>query len=270
MEPLTLAHLPELNSRFEKLGAPLSDYCFACTYLFRKVHAFQVVRGEGLYLKGITRAKESYIMPLQLPTSELLTLAKGVQFIYPIPEEWLPFFHGEHPMAYKDSDSDYIYSTEKLHTLSGRKLSSRRNLLHQFTQRADPHEEPLTPSNVFQAKQVLELWHQENPGDLDYDSCLEGLELMDVLHLNGTLFFNGREPIGFFFGERLSSDLYAVHFAKATRTFKGIYPYMYSHLPENTKWIDLEQDLGLAGLRQAKLSYQPDHFLKKFRIKNES
>jgi hypothetical protein len=39
-----------------------------------------------------------------------------------------------------------------------------------------------------------------------------------------------------------------------------------AHLTDDYKWVNREQDLGEEGLRQAKLSYNPVDFLRKYRV----
>ena len=62
---------------------------------------------------------------------------------------------------------------------------------------------------------------------------------------------------------------YAIHFEKAAPDYKGLYQFINqsfaSVLPESYNIINREQDLGIAGLRKAKLSYQPTGFVKKYR-----
>ena len=72
-------------------------------------------------------------------------------------------------------------------------------------------------------------------------------------------------------GSMLSSDTFDVHFEKALDDVDGAYAAInqafsahllgkYPHL----RWLNREDDLGLPGLRKAKLSYNPDHLVVKF------
>ena len=76
--------------------------------------------------------------------------------------------------------------------------------------------------------------------------------------------------VGLSIGELLTPDCFAVHFFKGLKQFKGIYQAMYQNLaltlPSSVQWINLEQDLGSAGLRQSKQSYLPDSLLIKWRV----
>jgi hypothetical protein len=62
--------------------------------------------------------------------------------------------------------------------------------------------------------------------------------------------------------------MFAVHFEKALEEFKGIYQFVNqafaASLPESYIHINREQDLGDEGLRQAKMTYRPAGFVRKF------
>jgi hypothetical protein len=76
--------------------------------------------------------------------------------------------------------------------------------------------------------------------------------------------------MAFTIGQMLNDDTAVVHIEKADPEIPGLYPVINQQFCEN-KWnharfINREQDLGMSGLREAKLSYYPDHLVKKFRI----
>jgi uncharacterized protein len=83
-----------------------------------------------------------------------------------------------------------------------------------------------------------------------------------------------QEPGGFIIGEPLHSKLYGLHFAKARKEFKGIYPYLYQafarSLPDHYSEWNMEQDLGVETVRKSKLSYHPDRLIKKWRVRFRS
>jgi hypothetical protein len=62
-----------------------------------------------------------------------------------------------------------------------------------------------------------------------------------------------------------------MRFAKGRNAFKGIYQYMFhhfcTHFDRTVKWLNFEQDMGLANFRRTKLSYRPAALLSKFRVR---
>lgn len=282
MEPLSLSHQSLLEPRFKKLGLELSEYSFANLYLFREVHAFEVVQKQDVYVRGKTRDGLGYIMPTVAPEAyiweDLFSCLGENDVIFPIPQEWVSSFNSDQfEWSYSDIDTDYIYKATKMGHYPGRNLSSRRNLLKQFLEEYPNHRTVnLTKENANDALQVLEEWHQTAQGDLkysDYDACKEALQLLAEVHLEGHLTYVDREPVGFLIGEALNDHTYCYQFAKGLKRYKGIYQYLYEELALNIEqryeWINLGQDIGSEGIRHSKRSYQPDRLVVKMRMRKK-
>ena len=62
--------------------------------------------------------------------------------------------------------------------------------------------------------------------------------------------------------------MFVIHFEKALDEYRGIYQFLNQafaeSLPRFFTLINREQDLGNEGLRQAKMTYRPSGFVKKF------
>jgi len=76
-------------------------------------------------------------------------------------------------------------------------------------------------------------------------------------------------PAGYCLGESVAKGrMFAIHFEKALDRYKGIYQFMNKSfagaLPRFFAYINREQDLGDEGLRQAKMTYRPAGFVKKY------
>jgi len=112
----------------------------------------------------------------------------------------------------------------------------------------------------------------EPRGVADYVAAKEALENMEYLQLCGGIFYVDEEPVAYTLGEELAQGrMYVIHFEKAVlrKQYAGIYQYVNrafaAVLPEKYELINREQDLGDPGLRQAKESYRPVGFVKKYR-----
>jgi hypothetical protein len=76
--------------------------------------------------------------------------------------------------------------------------------------------------------------------------------------------------LAFTMGSFLSEDTMDIHFEKAREDVPGAYNainrefarYLRAKYPQ-LKWLNREDDVGLEGLRKAKLSYNPHHFNEK-------
>ena len=92
---------------------------------------------------------------------------------------------------------------------------------------------------------------------------------MDQLKLFGRLVLVSGQPVGFIYGE-LRTKMAVVRFMKADRSIKGIYPFLFQdfakNLPDDTEWVNLEEDFDIPGLRRAKSSYDPDLMVLKWQV----
>ena len=289
IEPLNLSHQKLLSMKFRSLNSFFSEYSFANLYLFRHLHQYELIHfQEEIFVKGVTRDKQSFIMLTTFPNHSCFSKLKSIikhefQFLYPISEEWIEMDllkNSFSQKSFKEEDSDYLYGINKLAHYPGRHLDNKRNLVSQLLQHTEIRSEFLEIGNVNQisnlqhAHQILDKWKEDYPLDIhdtDYYSCLEAIEHFQDLQLHGRIIFVNQQAEGFTIGEWISNDCYVVHFSKANRTIKGLYQYLYQDLAQSIEgtcsWINLEQDLGIPALRQSKHSYQPDRLLVKWRVK---
>lgn len=182
---------------------------------------------------------------------------------------------------YKESrnDFDYIYLMEKLVTLKGKKLHRKRNHINAFKRNNSLWSfETITDENKAECIEMNEKWCIES-GCKDDKSLLDEncatkyfFKYFDELELEGGLIRVEDKVVAYTIGEVLSSDTYLIHIEKAFKDVQGAYPMInqqfaawvqekYSHL----KYINREEDMGLEGLRKAKLSYYPDKMADKYR-----
>ena len=282
-EKLEYKHRELLLSLLQQIEVPLSEYCFANLYFFRETHRYEVLSEDGNYfIAGLSYDKKTYLMPLvdlnDNPeyTEQLVRIARQNNFdmIFPVAEEWLPAL--ENRELYKDcreEDADYLYSIEKMQHYPGRKLHKKRNLLKQYQSLYCPHVEELTDENAHEPLALLDKWQELSPqemGDSDYFQCREAIEKRHQFCLKGAVFYADNEPSGFMIGEAVSPDVFTIHFAKGDVKYKGVYQFMFNrfaeHFCRNYSEMNLEQDMGIEGLRKTKRSYLPDRMGIKYRL----
>lgn len=272
-QKIELSHQAELEPKLRQMAGKLSEYCFANIYLFRHVHDYELVTNGESFITGKTYDGARFLMPVTMSGLEELasrrSLPEGIDFIYPIEEQQRTLFDSSRWQSnYKEEDSDYLFDVKMMATFPGRHLSKKRNLVKQFIESYKAEIQPLTKQNSPLANQVIERWSHTSREDIK--ECKEAIELIDTLKLVGTLYLVGNEPAGFIIGEALSEKSFVVHFAKADIQYKGIYQFMYQSFAQMTlglfPFLNMEQDLGLAELRQAKHSYQPLQLCNKYRL----
>ena len=171
---------------------------------------------------------------------------------------------------------DYIYAIDDLADLKGRKFQKKRNHLNKFRENHPEHRfEPITADNLPQVQEMVQAWY-ESRGETD-EYHLEKLALkrafanMEALGLEGLALTENGRILAMTMGSRLSENTFDVHFEKALEDVDGAYPainqgfaaYLREKYPD-LKFLDREDDMGLPGLRKAKLSYNPHHLVTKF------
>lgn len=179
--------------------------------------------------------------------------------------------------ATEDRDNfDYVYTVKSLSTLAGKKLDGKRNHINKFKKLYSYGYEEISPLNIADCKSIVEKWCEQR-GNLDDESLrherIANLELLDnyeYLDLKGGLIRVNGEPEAFTVGEQLNKDTVVVHVEKANSFIQGIYT-MINQQFINNEWLHLEyvnreQDLGIEGLRKAKLSYNPHNLVEKYTI----
>lgn len=164
--------------------------------------------------------------------------------------------------------ADYVYETEKLINLSGKKYHGKKNHINQF-KAANPDwtYEPITDENVEECFQMALNWRRENGCEDDPEKnsemcvTLNYLRLFKELELKGGLLRAGGKVLAFTMGEPVCEDTFVVHIEKAYADVRGAYPLINQQFLEHEvsayKYVNREEDTGEEGLRKAKLSYHP-------------
>lgn len=272
---ITMDLRPLLHPLFQTLTDGISEFAFANIYLFREVHNYRISKlDENLFvILGRDKDKPFFMLPFGLPEKSMLeVLFQNHSSMKAATQNQLKTLEELGYSSIEDRDNfDYIYSREELVELAGRKYHKKKNLVNAFINNYNYEGKPLLEEYITEAIQILEAWRagRDSPGD--YKANKEALEKSEALQLCGGIYYVEGEPAAFTLGEELGGgESFVIHFEKALGKFKGIYQFVSqcfaSILPEKYKYINREQDLGDPGLRQAKQSYRPMGFVKKFRV----
>jgi len=177
-------------------------------------------------------------------------------------------FPGKFQITYDRDAADYIYESEKLINLSGKKLHSKRNHINKFMSEHDNWSfEYITPENLQECIEMADEWRRLNNCDDDPDKSRElcvtfnSLSRMEELDLKGGLLRLDGKVIAISLGEECCEDTFVVHIEKAYADIQGAYPMINQqfarHFASDYRYINREDDTGAEGLRKAKLSYHP-------------
>jgi hypothetical protein len=168
---------------------------------------------------------------------------------------------------------DYIYLRQDLVDLKGKYLQAKRNHVNKFRRVYAYEYVPLTPELVPECLELEEEWCRrhdctESESLLNERKALTlALQHMEELRLlGGAIRVEGR-LVAFAYGAPITADTFGVHIEKADTSVDGAYTIINQefvrHVPEHYVYINREEDLGLPGLRKAKLSYHPHLLLEK-------
>ena len=175
--------------------------------------------------------------------------------------------------------SDYVYAIDDLADLKGRKFQKKRNHVNRFrAEHPDFRVVPLTACNMAQAQHMINDWYRiRMKEDPEGNYMLENIALSracakyESLGMDGILLMDGDQVLAVTMGSRMGTDTFDIHFEKAREDVEGAYAavncefarYLRQKYP-HIAYLDREDDMGLEGLRKAKLSYNPHHLVDKY------
>lgn len=279
-----------INSYITNQNYRISDLCFTNLYAWGKKFNTQfAVKNDWLFIRfKDNNGRNSYLLPLgkgDIKKGIDIIIEDHKQFdtvfqIRGVTKEMIAEIEEVMPDTFNytlnRSVSDYIYTSEKLIHLEGRKLQSKRNHINRFKRENKWQYKTLTgkPDLVKECKSMLDKWMEINKNDKDPSLAFDDLattimlDNFEYLNLKGGLICVNNEIAAFSIGEVLTKDTIVVHVEKAFTTIHGAYTIMNQQFALNEssdyKYINREEDMGVENLRKAKLSYQPDILLEKY------
>lgn len=288
-EPVALHHRQPYEALLSA-GTPRDcEYSFANLYLWGRqnlafIHGcvgfFSHFYGRSVYPYPIGPGDRQAVLRDYLKDAEERGIPCRITGITPEDraemERWFPeTFHFR-----SDRDSaDYVYAIDDLADLRGRKYQKKRNHYNRFlAEHPDCRCVPLTREQIPHAAALAAHWFaQRESGGTQGTYILEKrairrcLRDLEALEAEGCLLLDGEDVLAFTVATRLSSDTFDVHFEKAREDVDGAYAaincefarYLRLKYPQ-VRYLDREDDLGLEGLRKAKLSYLPHHLTEKY------
>ena len=171
--------------------------------------------------------------------------------------------------------ADYIYLRSDLATLKVKKFQAKRNHINRFRNTYPNYEyAPITPDRIQECLDLEAEWCKTNNCDQQEGTGNERRALIYALHnfealgLTGGILHVDSKIVAFTFGMPINHETFGVHVEKADTNIDGAYAminYEFANrIPEQYIYINREEDLGIEGLRKAKLSYQPVTILEKY------
>ncbi|UTC70192.1 DUF2156 domain-containing protein [Treponema sp. OMZ 790] len=277
--PISDSMHKELYPLLNNLSDGISEFTFISLYLHRLKYGYEISRlpSATFVVTGCDAKGKFFLVMGGIPQEkELCFLLENYgrwknisQTLYDKFSDYITKLGYE---PYEDRDNeDYLYTRESLALLAGKALHKKRNFANGFENAYAWEVRPLNEQNKVDACAVLDEWHAnrgENQGS-DYDQCIGALEMLTFTNLEGWIVYVDGKPAAWSLGEYIANGkMFLVHFEKAIDTYRGVYQFINRAtaraLPETVEFINREQDLGNEGLRQAKMTYRPCGFVKKY------
>ncbi len=174
---------------------------------------------------------------------------------------------------------DYVYAIDHLADLPGRKYQRKRNHVNKFRlSHPDCRAVEISPENLQAVWDMAERWYEnrmaedpQNDYHMERKAIKRAFTHREEFGLEGIALVENGEILAMTMGSRLSQTTFDIHFEKAREDVDGAYAainqtfagYLREKYPE-LRFLNREDDMGLPGLRKAKLSYYPDHLIVKF------
>jgi hypothetical protein len=178
-------------------------------------------------------------------------------------------------------NSDYLYLASDLIDLPGGKYDAKRDFIRRFKAACAYRYLEFTPDLARRCREFEEHWCEDRSCQSDEGLNHERAAIIEMLGNYEALGYRGGalevndEIVAFALGERLNSDTLVVHVEKANAKLTGVYAVINNEFlrreatrreASGFKYVNRGQDLGIPGLRQAKLSYHPYRLTETWRL----
>ncbi len=281
---IDLEDKPLLESFLQNSKEVSCENTFVNLYVWQKAYKNKIAIKDGtLFIKYGEGGNENYRLPiggnLENSLKEIISFCEGYPtFWSPVSEEFsqLPkWFTDIYEMTPTRDSFDYIYLQKDLAELKGKKYHSKRNHISAFSKAYDWHYEDITDKNIAEVRECAKLWYSQNAQRLDsYALCeRDGVETVlsniESLNVIGGAIFIKDKVVAFTLGTPINSKVFDIFAEKALPEFATAYTVINNEFAKRLsdfKYLNREDDMGLEGLRRAKLSYQPAVILEKYKF----
>ncbi len=280
-------HKPQLEDYawaqplLKRFGGDGSEAAFGTYYLWQRVYDFEIAHHKGFFLVWCS---SGYFFPMGegdvqdvLKDLEEDAERRGepLRFVFSEPrnQELEALCPGRFEIVENRNGADYIYRVEDLIRLGGKKYHAKRNHISRFVRSHEYCYEPVeTDLQVRECIEMARRWGETaaNPAEAagELEAIRAALEHRDELGMVAGLIRVDGQVIAFAAGEPIRDTVFIQHFEKALVSYDGAYAVInhdfMTHCISNYVFVNREEDMGLEGLRKAKLSYLPERLLRKY------
>jgi uncharacterized protein len=291
---LTLEDKEVINKFVDKNSIESYEYLFSSLYMWRKLNSVKYAivddtliiekneEGKGtFYAKPLNYKKEDLVNLIEILKKRNENYTDRDYFFGDVDIEFINDLkkYTDYKIEIKEDidDFEYVYKTEDLIELRGKKYHAKKNHVNTFEKTYNYEIKAITNDNV--VKDCLELlhrWHEEVLKTVDKEMCMEIDAIKDIfvelqyLNLESIAVYVGERLVGFSVGERVNDKLAVIHVERGELEYKGVYAFINrKFLMEcfsDLEFVNRQEDTGNSGLRKAKKSYHPVKMVKKYLV----
>ncbi len=283
---------------FEKYTRGYSNVeaCFGNIFLWRKSWHIKIAHEKkALYVLMENGEYPSFMLPPFMQSDEmsieepLIACEEYMRSVYDKPirfkgvtketkqriERDMP---GEFVFVDDRPNYEYVYRSEDLANLVGKKYSGKRNHINKLINNHSFEYRAYTDEDYEKCIALQESWIVGKGGtNDDYDDELfvtkQALTNIDALGLKcGLLYVDGKME-AFSIGEKHGGNMAVVHIEKADPDLQGAFALInrefVRHEWSDVEYINREEDMGIEGMRRAKMSYNPIFLVEKYDCKRK-
>lgn len=278
-----LSDKEELKKYFRLFPPEICELTFANVYIWRDWEKTQLTKIKGnLCLLCSPPDEAAYFLEpvgnnqLEKTIETCLSMAPRLSRVS---EGFLNRISKNYEIQEDRDNFDYVYLTEELIGLKGKKFDGKRNWVKRFMKQYQYEVRRLAEFDIAACLDLVERWEASSPekniladdrSRAAAGAIIEALKNFQSLELEGIAILVDSRLEGFCLGEKLNSETAVIHIELASREISGLYQFLNRECARtawrNFLYINREQDAGIAGLRRSKLSYHPHHLVKKYNI----
>ena len=174
---------------------------------------------------------------------------------------------------------DYLYNGDAMRSLAGKKLHKKKNRVNAFKREYEGRYEyrRLCCSDSHDVWVFLDRWRQQKGEEVEEHLDYEVKGIHDILkncsefsiHMGG-VYIDGQMEAFTIGSYNPVENMAVIHIEKANPEINGLYQFinqqfLIEEFPE-AEWVNREDDMGLEGLRKAKMTYYPADYARKYLV----
>ena len=174
---------------------------------------------------------------------------------------------------------DYLYNGDAMRSLAGKKLHKKKNRVNAFKREYEGRYEyrRLCCSDSHDVWVFLDRWRQQKGEEVEEHLDYEVKGIHDILkncsefsiHMGG-VYIDGQMEAFTIGSYNPVEHMAVIHIEKANPEINGLYQFinqqfLIEEFPE-AEWVNREDDMGLEGLRKAKMTYYPADYARKYLV----